>query len=163
MNGSSSDGRPFFEVAVSKFEPPVVRAGSKGRNLQKKRELQRAIEGAVKPGELSEAVKAGKGTLVSVAVEFRLWRGSAETTATRPVKDLDNLLKAVLDVLKQPDKSGGIGLGVIDGDHYVCDVTAHKTLVDTTDEEGFSLSVSKFADDKMLDVLTAYDRLGKGR
>ena len=83
---SSSVGTPFFEVTVSKFEPPVVRSGSKGRNIQKKREMQTAIIDAVKPEELSEAIKVGKGSLVSLTVDFRLWEGSAKTTATRPIK-----------------------------------------------------------------------------
>ena len=141
------------------MSPPWSVRALRGRNLQKKRELQKAITDAVKPEKLSQAIRVGNGGLVAVAVDFRLWKGSAVTTATRPIKDLDNLLKAVLDILKKPKGSDGIGLGIIEGDHYVCDVKAGKTLVDIKDEEGFSLSISKFTDNRMLSLLTAYDRL----
>jgi Holliday junction resolvase RusA-like endonuclease len=156
MNTSDLSTEPYFEVDVYNCEPPVIHPGRKGKNIQKKLVLQKAIVDASKPEALTEAVTAGKDTVVSVEVHFRLLEATGKMSNTRSVKDLDNLLKGILDVLK--NRSQGIGLGIIEGDHYVCELLATKTLVDTKEKEGFRVTVSKFADQRMLPTLRNYDK-----
>ena len=106
----------------------------------------------LKPDELAELAKNRADRLVTLTVLFFLWKGSPKVTNTRPVKDLDNLLKIVLDVLKL----GPQGLGIIEEDSYVCEVYSAKSLVDSEKEEGYRIIVEEFQDDPMLGVLKKF-------
>ena len=143
-------GKTILDINVVPFVP--VTAGS-GQNLaEKEGGLKKAIMERVKPEELAELAKNRADRLVTLTVLFFLWKGSPKVTNTRSVKDLDNLLKIVLDVLKL----GPQGLGIIEEDSYVCEVYSAKSLVDTEAEEGYRIIVEEYEDNAMLGVLKKF-------
>jgi Holliday junction resolvase RusA-like endonuclease len=145
-----SQGKTILDINVVPFEP--VTTGS-GQNIgEKEGRLKKAIMERLKPDELAELAKNRADRLVTLTVLFFLWKGSPKVTNTRPVKDLDNLLKIVLDVLKL----GPQGLGIIEEDSYVCEVYSAKSLVDSEKEEGYRIIVEEFQDDAMLGVLKKF-------
>ena len=140
-------GKTILDINVVPFEPATT--GS-GQNLaEKEGRLKKAIMERVKPDELAQLAKNRADRLVTLTVLFFLWKGSPKVTNTRAVKDLDNLLKIVLDVLKL----GPQGLGIVEEDSYVCEVYSAKQLVDDEKEEGYRIIVEEYEDDKMLALL----------
>ena len=85
-------------------------------------------------------------------VSFLLWKGSPNITNTRPVKDLDNLLKIVFDVLRNHPQ----GLGIIEEDSYIGEVYATKQLVDKEEDEGYRIIIEEHHDPEMLRTLKQY-------
>ncbi len=145
---SKSQGKTILDINVVPFEPVTA-----GQNLaEKEGRLKQAIMERVKPDELAELAKNRADRLVTLTVLFFLWKGSPKVTNTRSVKDLDNLLKIVLDVLKL----GPQGMGIIEEDSYVCEVYSAKSLVDTEAEEGYRIIVEEYEDDAMLRVLKKF-------
>ena len=150
-----SQGKTILDINVVPFEP--VTTGS-GQNISDKEgRLKKAIMERLKPDELAELSKNRADRLVTLTVLFFLWKGSPKVTNTRPVKDLDNLLKIVLDVLKL----GPQGLGIIEEDSYVCEVYSAKSIVDSEKEEGYRIIVEEFQDDPMLGVLKKFHASAK--
>ena len=130
-----------FEVRV----PIEPMSGTKGkRKYARKKELIDAITKA-KGEELETARAALRGKKVSIAVEFSLWKGDTTHTNTTGRKDIDNLLKIVLDALQtKVDKQERMeGLGLIDNDDSVYHVEATKRLVETSGEVGLRLTVAE--------------------
>jgi len=84
-----------------------------------------------------------RGKTLRIDVEFRLWRGSEKTTNTRAKKDLDNLLKPVLDVLQTNlnTQKTEPGLDLIEGDESVHEINARKTIVDDESDEGIRIVI----------------------
>jgi len=148
-------GEPLLDVALFPFEPHSLRSG-KGHKLEVKRSLCEALSKKIGRGDLERFKSELNGVLVEVRVEFHLWEGSPEVTNTRFKKDLDNLLKPVLDVL-QPRLNAAtkeeLGLGLIDGDEYVCVIHASKNVVHSRDEEGLRIAIFKHEDADMLRAL----------
>jgi len=141
-------GKTILDINVVPFVPVTA-----GQNLAEKESgLKKAIMERVKPDELAELGKNRADRLVTLTVLFFLWKGSPKVTNTRSVKDLDNLLKIVLDVLKL----GPQGLGIIEEDSYVCEVYSAKSLVDTEAEEGYRIIVEEYEDNAMLGVLKKF-------
>jgi Holliday junction resolvase RusA-like endonuclease len=143
-------GKTILDIAVVPFEP--VTTGSGQKIAEKEERLKKAILEKVKPEELKELAENRKERLVTLTVLFFLWKGSPKVTNTRSVKDLDNLLKIVLDVLKL----GPQGLGIIEEDSYVCEVYSAKQLVDEEKEEGYRIIVEEYEDDAMLGALKRF-------
>ncbi len=143
-------GKTILDIAVVPFEP--VTTGSGQGIAEKEGRLKKAILDRVKPEELAQLTKDRADRLVTLTVLFFLWKGSAKVSNTRSVKDLDNLLKIVLDVLKL----GPQGLGIIEEDSYVCEVYSAKQLVDHEKEEGYRIIVEEYEDDAMLVVLKRF-------
>jgi len=83
---------------------------------------------------------------------FYLWKGSPSVTDTRPVKDIDNLLKILLDVLG----SGPQGLGLLESDSFISELYASKQLVGSEEEEGYRIVVEEYKDEEMLRTLKAH-------
>ena len=90
--------------------------------------------------------------VVTLTVLFYLWRGSSDVTNTRPVKDLDNLLKILLDVLG----SGPQGLGLLESDSFIGELYASKQLVESEDEEGYRIVIEEYKDEEMLRTLKEF-------
>ncbi len=143
-------GKTILDIAVVPFEPVTTESGQ--GIAEKEGRLKKAILDRVKPEELTELTKDRADRLVTLTVLFFLWKGSPKVTNTRSVKDLDNLLKIVLDVLKL----GPQGLGIIEEDSYVCEVYSAKQLVDDEKEEGYRIIVEEFEDDAMLRALKKF-------
>ena len=144
---SQGQGKTVLDINITPFEPATT--GSGGNIAEKEARLKKAIMERVKPDDLAQLVKSRADRLVTLTVLFFLWKGSPKVTNTRAVKDLDNLLKIVLDVLKL----GPQGLGIVEEDSYVCEVYSAKQLVDDEKEEGYRIIVEEYQDDAMLALL----------
>lgn len=135
------DRKPLFSVELKVFEPHTVRSGKGHRNV--KRQLREAIIEATDGDEIGAAREKFRGKLLSIDVEFRLWKGTSRTTNTRAKKDLDNLLKPVLDVLQTSlnTQKTEPGLDLIEGDELVHEISARKVIVDYEKDEGIRIAV----------------------
>ena len=135
------DQKPLFSVELKPFEPHTVRSGRGHRNV--KRQLHEAIMKAVDGDEIGAAREKVRDKILRIDVEFRLWKGSDRTTNTRAKKDLDNLLKPVLDVLQTSlnTQKGEPGLDLIEGDELVHEINARKIIVDDEKDEGIRIVV----------------------
>jgi Holliday junction resolvase RusA-like endonuclease len=140
----------FLDLTITPFEPLTL---GNGQNIgEKKEKLANAIKGRISQDNLERLRQQLAGRLVGITVVFLLWKGSPNVTNTRPVKDLDNLLKIVFDVLRQ----GPNGLGIIEEDSYIGEVYATKQLVDTEDQEGYRIIIEEHHVPEMLRTLKQY-------
>ncbi|MHB1868018.1 MAG: RusA family crossover junction endodeoxyribonuclease [Nitrososphaerales archaeon] len=134
----------LFAVDLKGFEPHTHRNGKGFRKVKK--ELREAIANRVGMVEIEEARKRINAKPVRVKVLFRLWMGSSKTTKTRSEKDLDNLLKPVLDVLQThtDERKNEWGLGLIENDNQVFEINAQKELVESPTDEGMQIVIETF-------------------
>ena len=143
----SSTGRDYILI---RMEPATA---GPGKNVAlRKDKLRRAFQEQVSPSVLDRIKQTLSGQLVRISVTFLLWKSSPEFTNTRPVKDLDNLLKILLDVI---GSSNG-GLGLVEEDSYICEINAKKELVDYEKDEGYKITFGPHNDAEMLEVLNNY-------
>lgn len=142
-----SSSRTLADIPVVPFEPPTTGSGKDIGEKQGK--LRSAILERVTQAELGKFREALKGRLVTITLGFFLWKGSTKTTNTRAVKDLDNLMKIIFDVIGK----GQQGLGLIEEDSYICEVYAKKELVEDQSEEGLRIIIEEYDDDEMLKTL----------
>jgi len=88
----------LLDLTIAPFEPLTP---GNGQNIgEKKEKLAKAVKERIPEENLERLRRQLAGRLVGVTVVFLLWKGSPSVTNTRPVKDLDNLLKIVFDVLR---------------------------------------------------------------
>ena len=140
----------LFDLTIAPFEP--LTPGNGQNTGEKKEKLANAIKGRLSPDDLERLRHQLAGKLVAITVVFLLWKGSPSITNTRPVKDLDNLLKIVFDVLRHSPQ----GLGIIEEDSYIGEVYATKQLVNREKEEGYRLIIEEHHDPEMLRTLKQY-------
>jgi len=147
---TKSEGKTLLDIGIVPFEPITTGSGQKLGEKQAK--LAAALRERITPDKLAQ-LKEGRGErLVTLTVLFYLWKGSSDVTNTRPVKDLDNLLKVLFDVLRL----GPRGLGVIEEDSYIAEVYACKQLVEDKDEEGYRIIMEEYQDEVMLNTLKEF-------
>ena len=139
--------RTLVDIPVIPFEPPTTGSGHDIGDKQGK--LRAAIMERTSQSEIGKFREALKGRLVTMTLGFFLWKGSTKTTNTRAVKDLDNLMKIIFDVLGK----GQQGLGIIEEDSYICEVYAKKELVADQAEEGLRIIIEEYEDDEMARIL----------
>jgi Holliday junction resolvase RusA-like endonuclease len=140
----------LLDLTIAPFEPLTP---GNGQNIgEKKEKLANAIKERIPEESLDRLRRQLAGRLVGVTVVFLLWKGSPSVTNTRPVKDLDNLLKIVFDVLRQGPK----GLGIIEEDSYIGEVYATKQLVDREEDEGYRIIIEEHHDPEMLGTLKQF-------
>ena len=140
----------LLDLTITPFEP--ITPGN-GQNIgEKKDKLANAIKERISPEDLARLRHQLTGRLVGITVVFFLWKGSPNITDTRPVKDLDNLLKIVFDVLRH----GPQGLGIIEEDSYIGEVYATKQLVNKEEDEGYRIIIEEHHDPEMLRMLKQY-------
>ncbi len=142
--------RTLLDIAITPFEP--VTTGSGKDKPDKEAKLRKAILEATTGQDVEQLKSRMKGRLVSITVGFFLWKGSPSVTNTRPVKDLDNLMKILFDVLGP----GPQGLGLLEEDSYICEVYAKKELVDEKTDEGYRVLVEEYEDEDMLRLLEKF-------
>ena len=142
--------RTLVDIPVIPFEPPTTGSGHDIGEKQGK--LRAAILERVTPAEVAKFKEALKGHLVTMTLGFFLWKGSMKTTNTRAVKDLDNLMKIIFDVLGK----GQQGLGLLEEDSYICEVYAKKELVEDQAEEGLRIIIEEYEDEVMQKVLKEF-------
>ena len=139
--------RTLVDIPVIPFEPPTTGSGHDIGDKQGK--LRNAILERTTQAELGKLKEALKGRLVTITLGFFLWKGSSKTTNTRAVKDLDNLMKIIFDVLGK----GQQGLGMLEEDSYICEVYAKKELVEDQAEEGLRIIIEEYEDEEMARTL----------
>jgi Holliday junction resolvase RusA-like endonuclease len=145
-----TSSRTLVDIPVIPFEPPTPGSGQDIGAKQGK--LRSAILERVTPNEITKFKEALKGRLVTITLGFFLWKGSTKTTNTRAVKDLDNLMKIIFDVLGK----GQQGLGLLEEDSYICEVYAKKELVEDQAEEGLRIIIEEYEDEEMQRVLKEF-------
>jgi len=133
--------KSLFTVELKCFEPHTVRSGRGHKNVKK--QLHEAIMRAADGDDIGAAREKIRNKILRIDVEFRLWRGSDKTTNTRAKKDLDNLLKPVLDVLQTSlnTQKTEPGLDLIEGDESVHEVNVKKIIVNRESEEGIRITI----------------------
>jgi Holliday junction resolvase RusA-like endonuclease len=145
-----TSSRTLADIPVIPFEPPTPGSGQDIGAKQGK--LRAAILERVSQNELAKFKDACKGRLVTITLGFFLWKGSTKTTNTRAVKDLDNLMKIIFDVLGK----GQQGLGILEEDSYICEVYAKKELVEDASEEGLRIIIEEYEDEEMARTLKEF-------
>src|SRR5437899_6241719 len=140
----------LLDLTIAPFEPLTP---GNGQNIgEKKGKVANAIKERLSNDGLERLKRQLAGRLVGITVVFLLWKGSPNVTNTRPVKDLDNLMKIVFDLLRH----GPQGLGIIEEDSYIGEVFATKQLVDTEEQEGYRIIIEEHHDPEMLRTLRQY-------
>lgn len=131
------------KVTVRGFAPQT--AGKKV--IERKKVLRRRIEESIT--DLDEARANCRDKHLSLSVVFSLFGSSTEEG--RKKKDLDNLLKLLLDVLFEymvakgsPNRESGVGL--ISDDDQVYKIHCMKKIVSDPAEEGIDLEIAEALD-----------------
>lgn len=140
----------LLDLTITPFEP--ITPGNGQNTGEKKEKLANAIKERISQDNLERLRQQLAWRLVGITVVFLLWKGSPNVTNTRPVKDLDNLMKIVFDLLRH----GPQGLGIIEEDSYIGEVYATKQLVDTEEQEGYRIIIEEHHDPEMLRTLRQY-------
>ncbi len=148
-------GKTILDISIVPFEP--ISTGSGQGIAEKQSKLAKAIQERIPAENLTRLKKEAVDRLVTLTVLFYLWKGSSTVSNTRPVKDLDNLLKILFDALKL----GPQGLGIVESDSHICEVYANKQLVDSEEEEGYRIIVEEYEDEPMLSMLKGNRPKGK--
>lgn len=143
-------GETILDITVVPFEP--ITPGSGQGIPDKQGRLAKAITDKVQPEKLAMLRKERANRVVTLTVLFYLWKGSPDVTNTRPVKDIDNLLKILLDVLG----SGPQGLGLVESDSFISELYASKQLVESEEEEGYRIVIEEYKDEPMLKTLRTF-------
>jgi Holliday junction resolvase RusA-like endonuclease len=130
-------------ILIQNFEPKTAKPGDE---VVRKKELRDFIKNNV--SNLDDIVNSCRDKeKVSIKVCFNLYDGIKNDTS-RYNKDLDNLLKIVLDVLpdymdnKQENREKG--LGIIQNDNQVYEIHSNKNFVHDTTEEGIEITISEW-------------------
>jgi len=138
-DSSSEADASLFEVEVRPFEP--LTKGKSKNNLARKERLREEIQKSL--GQVGTVSEKFGGKPVIVKVSFFLWEGTKHLPDNRSKKDLDNLVKPVLDVLQETLDADGKhgGLGLIKGDVDVFRLEATKAIVHSIDDEGIRITI----------------------
>jgi len=127
-------------MTVKKFEPKTAKRG-KEMTIRKK-ELRNEL---LKQNNNLEDIRNNFKDKISIDVCFNLYSG-VQKDVSRYKKDLDNMLKIVLDVLKEKmdDDVKEPGLGVINDDNLIYEIISRKRLVDLPSDEGIDIRISDY-------------------
>lgn len=133
---------------LPKISVAYVPRTSNRKDPEKKEQLRdKIIEAIGTSGQDLDLLKEKclKEDYLSLDVKYRLYNDPKVEGRSR--KDIDNLLKILLDVLPQrlsvQDRKGRKGLGIIsdDKDTKIFEIHCSKILVDTEREEGMDLEI----------------------
>ena len=130
------------KIQIKEFEPKTAKPGEE---VKRKIQLRDLI--LINTKNLSEIRNSSRGKELSLEICFNLYHGEPKDTA-RYTKDLDNLLKIVLDVLPEfmdsEHKEHGLGLIESDKDDLIFEVHASKQLVSDKKLEGIDIEISEW-------------------
>ena len=130
------------KISVRKFKPKTVKTGIE--TTMRKMDLQEAF--VEQNPNLSKLQEECKGKQLSINVTFYLNENTPDKTSYK--KDLDNLLKILMDVIKEEmdddDKKIGLGLVIGNKDEEIFEIICHKEFVQSEDEEGIDLVLSEW-------------------
>ena len=136
------------KISVRKFKPKTVRTGIE--TTKRKKELQ---EEFVKQNpHLNVLQDKCQGKKLSLNVTFYLNENTPDKTSYK--KDLDNMLKILMDVIKEEmddhEKKIGLGLVLENKDEEIFEIVCHKEFVFNEDDEGIDLIVSEWKTNEMI-------------
>ncbi len=130
------------KISVKNFKPKTAKKGNE--TTKRKMKLQEAFVGQNK--NLSELQEKCKRKKLSIKVTFYLNENTPDKSSYK--KDLDNLLKILMDVIKEEmdDDKKRIGLGIVieNQDEEVYEIICHKEFVDNDEKEGIDLEISEW-------------------
>ena len=134
-----------YTIKIRNFEPLTASSDV----VNRKNNLKEKIENDTK--NLDEIREFCQDKELSIVVRFFLYDGSKDGIPQpegRIKKDLDNLLKIVLDVLPEKmdtdGKNDGLGLIKRDYDNLVYEIQSTKKIVFRKDEEGIDIVISQW-------------------
>jgi len=131
----------LFNVSIKGFEP--LTAGH-GNEVERKQILKEKILDSI--NENSGNLKDCLDKKLSLRVIFHLLKNTDQSK--RYEKDLDNLLKILLDVLPEhmdntPSKPAGLGLIRDNKDHMIFEIHCSKDFVDDVSQEGMDIEIKQ--------------------
>lgn len=132
---------PILDISLTRFIPQTYANNCTARKIK----LRDAIKSEIP--DLSYVQRNSRGKKLSLDVCFNLFNKSTELG--RKDKDLDNMLKILLDTL--PDymdrakKNEGLGLVPEDHDDLIFHIDCRKNLVADDSQEGIDLRIFEFA------------------
>ena len=130
------------KLSVRKFKPKTAK---KGKEITKRKDdLYKAFVNQNK--NIAELQGKCKEKELSINVTFYLNENTPDKSSYK--KDLDNLLKILLDVIKEEmdddEKKIGLGLVIKNNDDKIFEINCHKEFVTSDDDEGIDLEVSEW-------------------
>ncbi len=131
------------KLSIRKFTPKTVKKGKE--TTRRKKDLQEAF--VEQNHNLFELQEKCQGKQLSINVTFYLNENTPDKSSFK--KDLDNLLKILMDVIKEEmddsEKKIGLGLVIKNKDEEIFEIVCHKEFVSNKDDEGIDLVVSEWA------------------
>lgn len=131
------------KISVRGFKPKTVKKGKE--TTIRKKDLQEAFVEQNKRN-LSDLQDKCQGKKLSINVIFYLNENTPDKSSYK--KDLDNLLKILMDVIKEEmdddEKKIGLGLVIKNKDEEIFEINCHKEFVSSEDDEGIDLIVSEW-------------------
>jgi len=134
-----------YKIKLRNFEPKTASSDVVNRKIKLKEEIERQTK------NLDEIKDFCKNKKLSIIVRFNLYDGSEDEIPQpegRTQKDLDNLLKIVLDVLPEKmdadGKNDGLGLIKRDYDYFVYEINSIKKIVTHKSKEGIDIEISEW-------------------
>ena len=131
------------KLSIRKFTPKTAKKGK--QTTFRKKELQEAFVDQNKR-DLAELQEICKGKKLSLDVTFYLNENTPDKSSYK--KDLDNLLKILMDVIKEEmdddEKKIGLGLVIKNKDEEVYEIVCRKKFVSSEEAEGIDLIVSEW-------------------
>ena len=119
-------------LSIRNFKPKTVKKGKD--TTKRKKELQEAFVNQNK--DLPSLQEKCKGKRLSLKVIFYLNENTTDKSSYK--KDLDNLLKILMDVIKQEmddnERKTGLGLVMKNHDEEVYGILCHKEFVTKNEE-----------------------------
>jgi len=141
---SGLEPTPLLEVSIWGFIPHT----SASDGVARKTDLRDRIGLEIR--DLPSVRNSCRGKRLSLDVCFRLWGATAESG--RKTKDLDNMLKILLDTLPaymdREKTRPGLGLVPEDRDDLVFHIDCRKRLVADKSLEGIDLKISEFVEEQ---------------
>ncbi|HVB66103.1 MAG TPA: hypothetical protein VND01_00240 [Candidatus Acidoferrales bacterium] len=135
---------PLGKLSIRKFKPKTAKRGKE--TTTRKKQLQEAFVNQNK--NLAELQEKCKGKHLSIKVVFHLNEYTEDKSSFK--KDLDNLLKILMDVIKEEmddnEKKIGLGLVIKNQDEDVFEIICHKEFVSKDKDEGIDLEISEWND-----------------
>ncbi len=131
------------KISIRKFKPKTAKKGKE--TTKRKRDLREAFVEQNR-NTLPELQEKCKGKRLSLNVTFYLNENTTDKSSYK--KDLDNLLKILMDVIKEEmdddEKKIGLGLVIKNMDDEIFEINCHKEFVSSDDNEGIDVIVSEW-------------------
>lgn len=130
------------KLAIRNFKPKTAKKGKE--TTKRKRDLQEAFVNQNK--NLADVQEKCRGKRLTIKVVFYLNEDTPDKSSYK--KDLDNLLKILMDVIKEEmddnEKKIGLGLVIKNHDEEVFEIMCHKEFISGDENEGIDLEISEF-------------------